>query len=190
MRQELRATVALIVGCILLLWGIEIVNVFLGHALSRWGILPRTVSGLIGIPFSPLLHASIGHLMVNTLPFAILGGLVALHGRQTFVLVSLWIMVVGGVGLWLFGRFSYHVGASSLIFGYFGYLVARGWYERSVWAIIVALVTLSLYGSILWGTLPTRCAISWEGHLSGLLAGILAARLWHPRQSTSVSYRA
>jgi membrane associated rhomboid family serine protease len=160
-----------------LLWGIECINALLDHRLNMWGILPRTFTGLVGIPFSPFLHGSFTHLILNTVPLVILGSLVALYGVRLFVAVSLWIILLSGTALWLFGRSAYHVGASSVLFGYFGYLVARGWYERSVTALLVALLTLVLYGGIVWGVLPTRAYISWEGHLFGLCAGVLAARL-------------
>ena len=87
------------------------------------------------------------------------------------------IILVSGVGVWLLGRSGYHVGASGLIFGYFGFLIARSWYERSFSSILIALVTIVLYGGILLGVLPTRAGMSWEAHLFGLLGGILAARL-------------
>ena len=109
-------------------------------------------------------------------------GFVAFYGTRVFLAVSLWIMLLSGAALWLLGRSAYHVGASSVLFGYFGYLVARGWYERSVTALLVALLTLVLYGSIVWGVLPTRSYISWEGHLFGLLAGVLVARLTTPQR--------
>jgi len=165
-------------GCVVaLLWGIECVNALFEHRLNRWGILPRTFAGLVGIPLSPFLHGSFTHLILNTVPLVTLGSFVAFYGVRLFVVVSLWITLLSGTALWLFGRSAYHVGASSVLFGYFGYLVARGWYERSVTALLVALLTLVLYGSIVWGVLPTRSYISWEGHLFGLLAGVLVARL-------------
>jgi membrane associated rhomboid family serine protease len=170
--------IPLTLGCVVaLLWGIECVNALLGHRLISWGILPRTFGGLVGIPLSPFLHGSLTHLILNTVPLVTLGSFVAFYGVRLFLAVSLWIILLSGTALWLFGRSAYHVGASSVIFGYFGYLVARGWYERSVTALLVALLTLVLYGSIVWGVLPTRSYISWEGHLFGLLAGILVARL-------------
>jgi membrane associated rhomboid family serine protease len=170
--------IPLTLGCVVaLLWGIECVNALLGHRLISWGILPRTFGGLVGIPLSPFLHGSFTHLILNTVPLVTLGSFVAFYGVRLFLAVSLWIILLSGTALWLFGRSAYHVGASSVIFGYFGYLVARGWYERSVTALLVALLTLVLYGSIVWGVLPTRSYISWEGHLFGLLAGILVARL-------------
>jgi len=166
-----------ILGFVVLIWVIELINFSIGHRLSDWGILPRTLKGLRGIPLSPFLHASLIHVMMNTIPLAVLGGFVILHGRQMFFEVSIIIILVSGAALWLFGRSSYHVGASGLIFGYFGYLVLRAWYDRSLKSFIIAFVTVFLYGGIIWGLLPTFSRISWEGHLFGLLAGILAARL-------------
>lgn len=181
MKKQLKPSIYWILGFVILIWTVELVNLPLGHQLSRWGILPRTTSGLIGIPLSPFLHAGIRHVLLNTIPFVVLGGLVILRGRRVFVELSLFVIFMGGAALWLFGRSSYHVGASGLIFGYFGYLVALGWYERSISSIIVALLTISLYGSLLWGVLPTFTYISWESHLFGLIAGILGARLIKPK---------
>ena len=157
------------------------------HRLNRWGILPRTLPGLVGIPLSPFLHGSFAHLLLNTVPLVTLGGLVAFQGTRLFVTVSLWIILLSGTALWLLGRSAYHVGASSVIFGYFGYLVARAWYERSITAVLIALLVVGLYGGLVWGVLPTWAYISWEGHLFGLLAGVLVARLATPqRRDTAV----
>ena len=187
MWERRRQQILLLLGCVALLWSIECVNALLGHRLNRWGVLPRTLSGLVGIPLSPFLHGSFAHLSLNTLPLVTLGGLLVLQGKRLFLSVSLWIILLSGTALWLLGRSAYHIGASSVLFGYFGYLVARGWYERSVPALLVAFLTLVLYGSIVWGVLPTRAYISWEGHLFGLLAGVLVARLTTPqRRDTSL----
>ena len=175
--QQLKSSAYLILGLILVIWAVELVNLLLGHQLNVLGILPRTVAGLPGIVLSPFLHNGIGHVLLNTIPLIILGGLVILHGPRVFVEVSLVVILVTGVGVWIFGRSGYHVGASGLIFGYFGFLVGRGWYERSVSSILIAVVTIVLYGGMLWGLLPLRNGVSWEAHLFGLLAGILAARL-------------
>jgi membrane associated rhomboid family serine protease len=171
-----------LLGYVALLWGIECINALLNHRLNRWGILPRTLTGLVGIPLSPFLHGSFAHLILNTVPLVTLGSFVAFYGTRVFLTVSLWVMLLSGAALWLLGRSAYHVGASSMLFGYFGYLVARGWYERSVTAVLVAFLTLVLYGGIVWGALPMRSYISWEGHLFGLLAGVLVARLTTPQR--------
>jgi membrane associated rhomboid family serine protease len=131
MSEHFKSTAALMLCFVSLLWAIELVNILLGHRLNFLGLWPRSVHGLLGIPLSPFLHAGVSHIVLNTVPLAVLGGLVAWHSHKEFVVVSLFIILVSGGGLWLFGRASYHVGASGLIFGYFGYLVARGWYIQS-----------------------------------------------------------
>jgi len=118
--------------------------------------------------------------MANTIPFIVLGGLVALRGVGVFLELSLLVTLLGGAAVWLFGRPSFHVGASGLIFGYFGFIIARGWFHRSFGSLVIASITLILYGGILWGLLPTYTYVSWEGHLCGLLAGIIGARLDKP----------
>ncbi len=112
---------------------------------------------------------------MNSLPFAILGGLICLQDRKLFVEVSLIIIIGSGLALWLLGRPAVHAGASSLIFGYFGFLLASGWYAKDLQSIVIALVVLIFYGGMIIGILPLRAYVSWEGHLFGLLAGILAA---------------
>jgi membrane associated rhomboid family serine protease len=177
MDLQIKRNLYWILGFVVLIWVIELINFSIGHRLSDWGILPRTLKGLKGIPLSPFLHASLLHIMMNTIPLAVLGGFVMLNGRQIFLEISIIIILASGTALWLFGRSSYHVGASGLIFGYFGYLVLRAWYDRSLKSFVIAFVTVFLYGGIMWGLLPTFSRISWEGHLFGLLAGFLAARL-------------
>ncbi|KAA3596860.1 MAG: rhomboid family intramembrane serine protease [Candidatus Scalindua sp. AMX11] len=175
MNQETKKSIYWVFGFVMVIWIIELVNLFTGHRLSSWGILPRTVKGLSGIPLSPFLHASLRHVMVNTIPLATLGGFVILQGRRLFFEITIIIILVSGSLLWLFGRSSYHVGASGLIFGYFGYLVVRAWYDRSLRSFLIAFFTIFLFGGMMWGLLPTLSPVSWEGHLFGLLAGILAA---------------
>jgi membrane associated rhomboid family serine protease len=175
--QELKTSALWILGFVILIWIVELVNGLLGHRLNVLGIRPRTLPGLPGIILYPFLHGGFGHALANTVPFIILGWLVILRGTRTFLQVSAFILVVGGVSIWLFGRTAYHIGASGIIFGYFGFLVARAWYERSMASVLIALVTIILYGGILWGVLPFQAHVAWEGHLFGLLAGALAARL-------------
>ncbi len=171
----------LVIGSLLaVMWGVELVDWIGGRWLEfdQFGIVPRRLSGLLGIPLAPFLHAGWSHLAANTLPFAILGLFVVGRGERTFWSVSAGIVVWGGLAVWLLGRSqTVHVGASGLIFGYFGYLVALGVIEHSVVSIVRALVVGLFYGSIIWGVLPNHRGISWEGHLFGLLAGIAMAWL-------------
>ena len=131
----------------------------------------------MGIFLSPFLHYGLRHVLANTIPFIVLGSLVILRGIEEFLELSLFIIVVGGVAVWLLGRPAYHVGASGLIMGYFGFLVARGWYERSFTSVIIAVFVMIFYGGAIWSVLPGAWRVSWEMHFFGLISGVLAARL-------------
>ncbi|MCZ7637960.1 MAG: rhomboid family intramembrane serine protease [Verrucomicrobia bacterium] len=169
---------ALVVGGtflgVLMVMGLA-VGVFPG--LRELGIRPRTGWGLVGVFFGPLLHANAAHLMANAIPCFVL--LVLLfsdrHYRPSASLAIIWALA--GLGTWLIGRGgAVHIGASSLIYGMVAYLVAAGWLRRSWRAAAVALLVLALYGGLVYGVLPQRGPVSWEGHLCGAIAGVLAAR--------------
>ena len=169
-----------ILGLLLaILWGLEIADqLFLNEALDGYGIKPRAWIGLRGILFAPFLHGSFWHLMANTVPFFVLGWFVMLHRTAMFFEVSIMVMILGGLGTWLIGASnSIHIGASGLIFGYFGFLVLRGYFERSLGSILIAVLVGSLYGGLLWGILPSQPGVSWEGHLCGLVGGATSAWL-------------
>ena len=185
--KPMKSNLYWMLGLVLLVWLVEIVNLSMGYRLNEWGIRPRSSTGLSGILVSPFLHGGTGHVLSNTLGFAVLGSLVMIRGRMLFLQLSLLIVLLGGGLTWALGRSAYHVGASGLIFGYFGYLLARGWYERTLSSIVIALVVLVIYGGVLWGLLPTDTQISWEGHVFGFLAGILGARLFRSRQKEEPS---
>ena len=167
----------LLAGFMAIIWGVEAANTLMDHRLSEFGIVPRTTEGLRGILLWPFLHAGFGHVISNTLPMAVLGGVIAIQGRNTLLKVSAIVVVVSGAGVWVFARPGIHVGASGLVFGYFGYLVARGWYQRSRSSVAVAILVVFFYGGLIFGIVPPSGFVSWEGHLFGLLAGILAAKI-------------
>lgn len=158
-----------------IIWCVEIVNLLLGHSLTTFGILPRDITGLIGIPLAPFIHASLWHALSNTLPFLVLGSLLLTTGHRRYWSLTVSIILLSGIAVWLFARGSYHIGASGLVFGYFGALLTRGVIERSLPSILIAIATSIFYGGLLWGVLPLRSYISFEGHLFGLIAGIISA---------------
>lgn len=170
---------ALIIGIALaVMWGLEIIDAILGQPLNGLGIRPRTVDGLLGIILAPVLHGDFGHLLSNTVPFAILGFLTLLHGPRVFAMVTAIVMVGGGLAVWLIGGSNTsHIGASGVVFGYFGYLMAMGLFERSLKSIVMAVLVGLAYGSLIFGVLPSRSGVSWEGHLFGFLAGAGSAFL-------------
>ncbi|MEO0396258.1 MAG: rhomboid family intramembrane serine protease [Cyanobacteria bacterium P01_A01_bin.137] len=165
--------------CVLLAWVVGVINfAYLGSGLNRLlGIRPRQPLGLLGILFSPFLHRNAAHLIANTLPFAILGWLVLLQGLDNFYALSVAILLVSGLGTWIFGRSAIHLGASGLIFGYLGYLIARGYLEVTLMTLGLAFVVMLLYGDQFWTMLPDSddTTLSWEGHMFGFLGGVLAA---------------
>ncbi len=176
--RDIRRSAATLGGLTALLWLVHLVNVAVFHgSLIRWGIQPRTVQGLPGILVHPFLHASWQHLLSNTIGFLLLGGMVMLREPRDFWTVSGLSLVIGGVGIWLFGRPGPHIGASGIVFGYFGYLLLTGWFDRRVGAIILSILTFLFWGRLLFGLSPFQRGISWEGHLFGLLGGILGAWL-------------
>lgn len=162
---------------ITLIWVVEVVNVVLGHSLVEWGILPRHLGGLIGIPLAPFIHGGIWHAVSNTIPLLILGCLVLSGDRRLFWETAVNVTILGGLLVWLFAREAHHVGASGLVFGFFGVIMGRAYFERSVIAIVIALVTAITYGGLIWGVLPLRSHISFESHLFGLIAGFIVVWL-------------
>ena len=177
--SQVETQVKIIGGFIVLIWGLELIDqLLLRHRLDRLGIVPRTQLGLRGILFAPLLHGTWNHLMANTLPFAVLGWLTLLQGVPEFTIVTAVVWVVSGLGVWLFAApHTLHVGASGIIFGYFGFLLSRSYFEQYLRSAAVSVVVALLYGPLIWGILPSRRrGISWQGHLFGFVGGILIAR--------------
>ena len=121
------------------------------------------------------MHDGFWHLLSNTGPLVVLGGLVGVRGAGVLLAVSVFIAVFAGAGVWLVARDGVHIGASGLVFGYFGYLVARGFVERSLMSLLIAVAVAVFYGGLIFGLLPLDRFISWEGHLFGLIGGVLLA---------------
>ena len=161
-----------------LLWLIELVDRVAFHgALDQDGILARRLDGLDGILWSPLLHGSWAHLEANSLPFLILGFLVFAGGTGQWLAVTATVWLLGGFLTWLTGASGSTIGASGVIFGWLAFLLVRGFFARSGRQIVLAMVLLFVYGGVLWGVLPTTSGVSWQAHLFGGLAGVLAAWL-------------
>lgn len=184
----------LIASFVALLYVVEAIDNVTGHRLDSNGIRPLETDGLEGILFAPLLHASWAHLLANTVPALVIGFLAAAAGVGRFLLATAIIWVLGGFGTWLIGDIgspyeTNHIGASGLIFGWLTYVVVRGFFNRSLWQIVTGIVVLVLYGGVLWGALPGQLGVSWQGHLCGAIAGVLAA-YWLSSRERKVKSRA
>jgi membrane associated rhomboid family serine protease len=178
-RKEWMQQGAILLGLVSLFWFLEIVDLLIWRGdLDVNGIHPRTWVGLRNILLAPFLHAGFRHLMSNTIPFVVLGWFVMLRRTRDFFVVSVVAGLISGLGIWLFGGpNTVHIGASGVLFGYLGFLLGRGYFERSVRSIIVAVIVGLFYGGMLWGLLPGQPGISWLGHLFGFVGGGAAAYL-------------
>lgn len=188
--QELQTQIKILGGFVGAFWLLEVVDwLFFRGALNGYGVLPRTLTGLRGIMYSPFLHANFAHLIANTIPFVVLGWFVMVRRTKDFWLVTAVTMLVSGVGVWLLGPSrTMHIGASGLIFGYFGFLVLRGYFERSANAIAWSIAVVLLYGGMIWGVLPQAPGISWQSHLFGFIGGGIAA-YWLANREPEVMIR-
>ena len=176
---ELKTQATIIGIFVAIFWLLELINQFLfGDRLDLFGIIPRHVIGLRGILFAPFLHADFAHLIANTIPFIVLAWFVMLQDTADFFFVTIITMLVAGLGVWLFGPAnSVTIGASILIFGYLGFMLLRGYFQRNFSSIFLSIIVFFLYGGIIWGVLPSAPHISWQGHLFGFIGGALAAKL-------------
>jgi membrane associated rhomboid family serine protease len=176
---DMKQKVTVILGISAVLGVIELLNILFGYALNPFGgLYPREVFGLVGIVASPFLHGSLSHLLSNIFPFMVLGGLIIMNGVSHFVKVSLYIMVATGSLVWVLGpSATIIVGASGVIFGYLGYLLANGYIYKTPTDILIALAVLFMYGGMIVGVFPGAPGVSWEAHLAGFISGLGTAVL-------------
>jgi membrane associated rhomboid family serine protease len=168
----------LLVAIVAVMWIVEVINAIDGYKLDTDGIYARNFSHLWGIFTAPFLHVSWGHLISNTIPFVFMGLIIALRGAVRLALVTVIVIVIGGLGTWLISPANAPtVGASGVVFGYAGYLIARGFFNRSVLELLTGAVVGAVWGGALLSSLVPHYGISWQGHFCGGIAGIIAAWL-------------
>jgi membrane associated rhomboid family serine protease len=168
----------ILLALVAVMWAVEVVDAISDWQLDRYGIEPREPDGLDGVAAAPFLHVGFGHLLGNTIPFVILGLLIAFEGARRLLAVFAIVALASGVGTWLVAsEGTIHVGASGVVFGFATYLVARGWFNRRAGQIGIGVLVLVLWGGVLLAGLEPREGISWQGHLFGAIGGVLAARV-------------
>ncbi len=180
-----REGLVLLAAIVAVMWVVEVINTIDSNGLSSDGIYPRSLDRFWGILTSPFIHASFQHLIGNTIPFVFLGVIIALRGAARLALITGFIVVVGGLGTWLISPGPADtIGASGVVFGYAGYLLARGVFDRSLAELLIGIVVGVVWGAALLSSLAPHPGVSWEAHLCGGLAGIAVAwRLSHREQS-------
>jgi membrane associated rhomboid family serine protease len=169
-------------GFVLLLWIILIIQQTFQLDFPYWfGLHPRSLSGLIGIITSPLIHAGFTHLLSNTVPvFLLSAGIIYFYPETAFRVITI-IYIFTGVLVWLFARPVYHIGASGLIYGFAAFLFFSGIFKRDNRSIGLSLLVVFLYGGMVWGILPGQPGISWESHFFGGVTGIVCAYLFRKK---------
>lgn len=178
-RARFQQRMGIIASLLAIMWLLELIDIaILDQAMNGLGVLPRQASGVWGIFLMPFLHAGLEHLLANTLPFVILGGLIIWRRISDFLIVSVSTSLFVGLAIWLLGASSaVYIGASGLVFGFFAFLLFRGYFERSFHSLLVAIVVVFSYGGLILGVVPQGNSISWEAHLFGFLGGALCARV-------------
>lgn len=162
------------------MWVLEVLDTITFHALDRLGLQSWDLDGLWGILTAPWLHLGWGHLANNSGPLLVLGFLVALSGLRRWLVATGIVVLTSGLAAWLLSPpGTMTLGASGVVFGWLGYLLVRGWWSRDWKQILVGALVFVVYGSVLWGVLPSDPNISWQGHLGGAIGGVLAAWWLH-----------
>ena len=170
------------------LWIVHLLSLLFKEDLSKLGLLPRNLVGLLGIFTSQLIHADFSHLISNTIPLIILGWIIFSFYPKVSYILFLFIYFVTGLLVWIFARQVSHIGASGVVYGFVSFLFFSGIFRRDNKSISLALVITFLYGGLVWGMIPGWKGISWESHLFGAITGLLAAYLFRKIDPPSKKY--
>ena len=160
---------------LLIMWGVKIIEYSFELSFAHFGVFPQSLSGLKGILLSPFIHKDFTHLINNSYPILILGGILFSIYRKIAFQLFIWLFFIAGFWLWIIGRPSFHIGASGIIYALASFLLVSGIVQKNPRLSAISMLVIFLYGSMIWGLLPTKEPVSWEGHLAGFLAGILVA---------------
>ena len=160
---------------VVLIVGVKIFEEYLGVRWSKYGVFPRSLKGVLGIILSPFIHGDWKHVLNNSVPLLVLGTSLRYFYKDISKEVFLWSWFMSGLWLWSIGRSSFHIGASGIVYALASFLFFSGLIRKHTRLLAVSFVVVFLYGSMVWGLFPIKEHISWEGHLSGGLAGIILA---------------
>ena len=174
-KKKILSTLFIPLLFLLMMWLVKIIEMNFQINFVRYGVFPKTIDGLKGVLFSPFIHKDFTHLINNSYPIIILGGMLFAIYHKIATQLFIWLYFISGFLLWVIGRPSFHIGASGLIYALASFLLVSGIIRKNPRLTAVSMLVIFLYGSMIWGLLPTKEPISWEGHLAGFIAGILVA---------------
>tara|TARA_B100000287_G_scaffold57993_1_gene51006 strand:+ start:161 stop:814 length:654 start_codon:yes stop_codon:yes gene_type:complete len=160
---------------LMIIWGVKIIEYVFGLSFISYGVFPQKINGLKGILLSPFIHKDFTHLINNSYPLLILGSLLFSFYKKIAHQLFIWLYLISGFWLWVIGRPAFHIGASGIIYALAGFLFLSGLIRKNRKLSSVSFLVIFLYGSIIWGIMPIKNSVSWEGHLAGFLAGLLVA---------------
>ena len=158
---------------LLIIWGIKLIEIVWGFSFIEYGLIPRKFSGLKGIIFSPMIHKDLSHLINNSLPVLVLGGALCFFYKKNHKKIFIWLFIVSGLFLWGIGRPNFHIGASGIIYALASFIFFSGVLSKNKRLSALSLIVIFIYGGLFWGLFPTHQEVSWEGHLSGFIAGLI-----------------
>ena len=160
---------------LIVIWGVKIIEYLFDLSFVNYGVFPQNISGLKGIFLSPFIHKDFNHILNNSYSLLILMGLLFSFYKKIAPQILIWLYLISGFWLWIIGRPAFHIGASGVIYALAGFLFLSGLIRKNRNLSAISLLVIFLYGSMIWGIMPISQSISWEGHLSGFLAGLLVA---------------
>jgi len=173
---------------VILIWGIYWIEIKFGFNFNKFGILPRELGGLMGVLCSPFIHSDTNHLFNNSIPLFVLSTCLFYFYKKVSVKVLIFGGFFTGLLTWFIARESYHIGASGIVYLLFSFVFFSGIIRKHYRLVSVSLITIFLYGSMIWYVLPIKEGISWEGHLSGLITGVVLAILFRKRGVVKEKY--
>ena len=179
MSRKITKNYQFVLFLVAIMWLLEFVNIVISHQLNTYALVPRHYDKLPGVVTMHFLHWNLTHLISNTIPLLILGFFLSASGKAKEVTIT--IMLVSGLLVWAFARNGTHAGASGLVMGYWGFLISSAFFKRNFKNILIAIITIFLYGGILFSLLDFRTNISFEGHLFGFFAGLFSAWYWYKK---------
>ena len=158
---------------IIIIWAVKLIELSLETTFVDYGVLPSKLSGIKGIMFSPFIHKDIKHLLNNSIPILILGSSLCFFYKKNYKIIFPLLFFVSGVFLWCLGRMNLHIGASGIVYALASFIFFSGVISKNKNLSALSLIVIFIYGSLFWGLFPTHQEISWEGHLSGFISGMI-----------------